>query len=95
MKPSFKLATEISSAKHNPSRAFASQTWQRSGSCPTGTIPIRRIRRQELLRSTSLDDFGRKKPPNPNAENKIPDQYRHFNNTKNTVLQENISVSSF
>jgi hypothetical protein len=36
------------------------QTWQKSGSCPEGTIPIRRIRKEDLLRAASLDRFGQK-----------------------------------
>ena len=40
----------------------AFQVWQRSGSCPNGTIPIRRVREQDLLRANSLDSFGKKFP---------------------------------
>ncbi|WJX41532.1 hypothetical protein P8452_28872 [Trifolium repens] len=36
------------------------QAWQKSGSCPEGTIPIRRIRKEDLLRAASLDRFGQK-----------------------------------
>ncbi|XP_022941230.1 uncharacterized protein LOC111446601 [Cucurbita moschata] len=35
------------------------QVWQRSGRCPEGTIPIRRVREQDLLRVNSLDSFGK------------------------------------
>ncbi|XP_027904959.1 uncharacterized protein LOC114164469 [Vigna unguiculata] len=38
------------------------QTWQKSGSCPKGTIPIRRIVKEDLLRATSLDIFGQQFP---------------------------------
>ncbi|XP_048446396.1 uncharacterized protein LOC108867771 [Pyrus x bretschneideri] len=48
---------------HNSSQQILSQIWQKSGSCPDGTIPIRRIRRQDLLRAASLEHFG-KKPAN-------------------------------
>lgn len=41
------------------------QTWQRSGSCPEGTIPIRRIQKKDLLRAASLGGFGRKPPARP------------------------------
>ncbi|ONI33303.1 hypothetical protein PRUPE_1G415700 [Prunus persica] len=37
------------------------QTWHKSGSCPQGTIPVRRIRKKELLRASSVKDHGRKK----------------------------------
>ncbi|KAI5354263.1 hypothetical protein L3X38_007158 [Prunus dulcis] len=46
---------------HNSSQ-LVSQIWQRSGSCPDGTIPIRRIQKQDLLRATSLENFGKKMP---------------------------------
>ncbi|CAL5204835.1 unnamed protein product [Lathyrus oleraceus] len=36
------------------------QIWQKSGSCPDETIPIRRIRKEDLLRAESLDRFGQK-----------------------------------
>ncbi|KAJ1430342.1 hypothetical protein SESBI_07833 [Sesbania bispinosa] len=36
------------------------ETWQKSGSCPKGTVPIRRILKEDLLRAASLDRFGRK-----------------------------------
>ncbi|KAJ1423467.1 hypothetical protein SESBI_12405 [Sesbania bispinosa] len=38
------------------------QTWQKSGSCPKGTVPIRRILKEDLLRAASLDSFGRQPP---------------------------------
>jgi len=39
-----------------------SQVWQKSGKCPKGTIPVRRIRKKELLKAHSIEDYGRKKP---------------------------------
>jgi hypothetical protein len=37
------------------------QLWNLAGeSCPAGTIPIRRIREQDLLRAGSISRFGRK-----------------------------------
>lgn len=38
-----------------------SQIWQKSGSCPKGTIPVRRIQKRELLNAHSIDEYGRKK----------------------------------
>ncbi|XP_050254934.1 uncharacterized protein LOC126700789 [Quercus robur] len=48
MKPnnSFPFDTTIS-VKNESSLQVLSQTWHKSGSCPKGTIPIRRISRQE------------------------------------------------
>ncbi|KAJ1442762.1 hypothetical protein SESBI_00642 [Sesbania bispinosa] len=39
-----------------------SQVWQKSGTCPDGTIPVRRIRKRDLLKAHSIQDYGRKKP---------------------------------
>ncbi|WJX41530.1 hypothetical protein P8452_28871 [Trifolium repens] len=59
--PDFLLKFENSSTEEvlNASSAVF-QTWQKSGSCPEGTIPIRRIRKEDLLRAASLDRFGQK-----------------------------------
>ncbi|MBA0636179.1 hypothetical protein Godav_025851, partial [Gossypium davidsonii] len=60
MKPSFDLKDEKLSSKNEPAELTVFQTWQRSGSCPEGTVPIRRIRREDLLRAKSVQQFGRK-----------------------------------
>ncbi|KAJ7958326.1 Protein of Unknown Function (DUF239) [Quillaja saponaria] len=44
------------------SMIVTSQVWQKSGTCPEGTIPIRRIRKKDLLKAHSVEDYGRKKP---------------------------------
>lgn len=45
------------------SMTVISQLWQKSGSCPKKTIPIRRIRRSDLLKAAnSVENYGRKKP---------------------------------
>ncbi|XP_043693629.1 uncharacterized protein LOC122644092 [Telopea speciosissima] len=63
MRPSSYPAFETNVKKDEVHGALeASQLWLKSGSCPEGTIPIRRIRKQDLLRATSLEEFGRKKP---------------------------------
>ncbi|KAK7321611.1 hypothetical protein VNO77_32422 [Canavalia gladiata] len=41
---------------------ISSQIWQRSGRCPEGTIPIRRIQKRDLLKAHSIEHYGRKKP---------------------------------
>lgn len=63
MKPSNAPAMENSKEKNRTSETVAvSQIWQKSGSCPNGTIPIRRVGKQDLLRANSLENFGRKSP---------------------------------
>ncbi|XP_028773393.1 uncharacterized protein LOC114730477 [Neltuma alba] len=62
MKPSFHPEgmmfeeNEASSSRQNP----ISQLWHQSGSCPEGTIPIRRIREEDILRAESIQRFGKK-----------------------------------
>ena len=66
---------------HNSSQQIF-QNWQRSGSCPDGTIPIRRIRRRDLLRAASLERFGMKNPA-PNSYSTNDDIGTvYINNTK-------------
>ncbi|GMY28822.1 hypothetical protein FCV25MIE_24064 [Fagus crenata] len=86
MRPSITFATETSSTI-NESYPVLSQTWQKSGSCPKGTIPIRRIRRHELLSADSLEHFGRDGPRTSSsfAVNTTNNKSSHFvdiNSTK-------------
>ncbi|KAF5748412.1 hypothetical protein HS088_TW04G00366 [Tripterygium wilfordii] len=60
LKPSISFPTEDKSIKNECSSSVIFQTWQKSGSCPEGTIPIQRTRREDLLRVDSLEQFGRK-----------------------------------
>ncbi|KAL1191403.1 Protein neprosin [Cardamine amara subsp. amara] len=41
------------------------QLWRTKGECPENTIPIRKITRDDLLRSDSIETYGRKSPPSP------------------------------
>ncbi|XP_057821006.1 protein neprosin [Cryptomeria japonica] len=37
------------------------QLWHANGRCPSGTVPIRRTHKQDILRAKSIESFGRKK----------------------------------
>ncbi|CAI9103271.1 OLC1v1001725C1 [Oldenlandia corymbosa var. corymbosa] len=37
------------------------QLWHSKGRCPEGTIPIRRVKQEDLLRASSIERFGKKK----------------------------------
>lgn len=52
-----KLASELSKEKPNA----LTQLWHQNGRCPEGTIPVRRTRREEVLRASSVKRYGRKK----------------------------------
>ncbi|KAL8241715.1 hypothetical protein R6Q59_012017 [Mikania micrantha] len=38
-----------------------SQLWHSNGECPKGTIPIRRTKKEDILRATSIKSYGKKK----------------------------------
>ncbi|KAG6487206.1 uncharacterized protein LOC122010976 [Zingiber officinale] len=46
------------------------QTWQKSGPCPNGTVPILRVQRHHLLNAPSIENYGRK-PWNGVVEHEI------------------------
>ncbi|TXG74297.1 hypothetical protein EZV62_002876 [Acer yangbiense] len=90
MRPSFDLPTEKPDTRNESSQPVIQQTWQKSGSCPEGTVPIRRIRKQDLLRAASLEQFGTKPPNVPYASSKTDIKNiispPSINNTKFQVL---------
>lgn len=93
MQPSFIPSTETPNGERENSRPVVSQLWKKRGSCPKGTIPIRRVRRRELLRTN-----GRKSPEHLKGTDKTAtqDRFMHLNNTKGPNLYptpENRSVS--
>ncbi|KAK7283213.1 hypothetical protein RIF29_12592 [Crotalaria pallida] len=80
--PDFLLESRSSSTEEaSISDSCGFQTWQRSESCPKGTIPIARILKKDLLRATSLERFGMKPP----EVFKNSTNYRnlHFSNLNN------------
>ncbi|KAL4302396.1 hypothetical protein GQ457_10G017660 [Hibiscus cannabinus] len=86
VKPSFDIKEEKSSTENESSKLVISQTWQRSGSCPEGTIPIRRIRREDLLRADSIDRFGRKPREIVSKSSTTNHSYSHFPLINNTNI---------
>ncbi|KAK4277360.1 hypothetical protein QN277_015372 [Acacia crassicarpa] len=57
-----------------------SQIWQKSGTCSQGTIPVRRIRKKDLLKVHSIEEYGRKKP-----------SFSPYQNIDSSVQQKNHS----
>ena len=53
----FKESNNISSN----SKPKITQNWHLNGRCPEGTIPIRRTKEEDLLRASSLANYGRQK----------------------------------
>lgn len=76
MKPSWEPKEETGTSSWPTNGTYkhvTSQIWKNSGSCPEGTIPIRRIRRRDLLRASSIHRFGMK--------NQFPLQSQSSNST--------------
>ncbi|CAL4990184.1 unnamed protein product [Urochloa decumbens] len=38
------------------------QTWYQNGKCPENTVPIRRTREEDVLRASSVERYGKKRP---------------------------------
>lgn len=52
------------------------QLWHMNGRCPQGTIPVRRTRKDDLFRASSIKSFGKKKHktiPRPTSAAPEPD----------------------
>ncbi|KVH89343.1 protein of unknown function DUF239 [Cynara cardunculus var. scolymus] len=52
-----KSFTEKSSSKKQPT---ISQLWHENGKCPKGTIPVRRTKKEDILRASSIQSYGKK-----------------------------------
>ncbi|XP_019057808.1 PREDICTED: uncharacterized protein LOC104811316 [Tarenaya hassleriana] len=50
------------SIKLNSSKTIMPQTWRKAGECPEGTIPVRRVRLEEITSASNASQFGRKAP---------------------------------
>ncbi|XP_061353950.1 protein neprosin-like isoform X1 [Gastrolobium bilobum] len=52
------------------------QLWHQNGRCPEGSIPIRRTRKDDILRASSIQKFGKKNQrsfPQPRSAKPLPD----------------------
>ncbi|WVZ01002.1 hypothetical protein V8G54_027071 [Vigna mungo] len=52
------------------------QLWHQNGRCPKGTIPVRRTSKNDILRASSIQQFGKKKErsfPQPKPEKPLSD----------------------
>ncbi|KAK7853108.1 hypothetical protein CFP56_036864 [Quercus suber] len=79
MRPSISFPSDTTTAaKNESSQRVLSQIWHKSGSCPKGTIPIRRITRKELLGAASIEHFGREGPRSSFVANTTNNQSSHF-----------------
>lgn len=86
MKPSFVPTKDVSS-KANTTKmpkpkkgdipiAVTTQLWQRSGSCPDGTVPIRRVPRNSAYETRKPSIFNQTQQPINNTEIKLLHEHR-------------------
>lgn len=66
MRPSIDLQVKKAS-----STSTVTQLWKKSGSCPEGTIPIRRVQKRHLVKAPSLENYGMKSKHLPNSSNSL------------------------
>ncbi|KAJ4708150.1 Protein of Unknown Function (DUF239) [Melia azedarach] len=58
---------------------LTSQMWTKNGSCPEGTIPVRRIQNPSLLKSNYVEGYGRKKPSFSHPVKQLnPDEHQNL-----------------
>lgn len=63
MRPSFhpELGVNFGESKVSTKSKRTTQLWHTKGRCPEGTIPVRRTKKDDLLRASSVKSYGRKK----------------------------------
>lgn len=78
MRPSFNPESvfgesKVSSNIKNHKSNAITQLWHVNGKCPQNTIPIRRTRKQDLYRASSIENYGMKnKKSNPKPKSSEP-----------------------
>ncbi|KFK37238.1 hypothetical protein AALP_AA4G231800 [Arabis alpina] len=74
MRPSFIPESDFTYTKKNATAI--TQVWQKNGECLDNTIPIRRVKKEDILRAKSIQSFGKKTLPNI-LQVTSADQFRH------------------
>ncbi|PON86188.1 hypothetical protein TorRG33x02_180620 [Trema orientale] len=65
MTPTYNPTAKNSKERNNiedSSMNIVTQVWKKGGSCPKETIPVRRIRKTDLIRDDNIENYGRKRP---------------------------------
>lgn len=61
---SIKVSAMMKSSKEKKSSSekqpTISQLWHENGNCPKGTIPVRRTKKEDILRASSIHSYGKK-----------------------------------
>ncbi|KAJ0865654.1 putative neprosin activation peptide [Helianthus annuus] len=56
-----KVSSMVNATADRHSSSSITQLWHSNGKCPKGTIPIRRTKKEDILRASSVDSYGKKK----------------------------------
>ncbi|KAL8499119.1 hypothetical protein ACS0TY_022189 [Phlomoides rotata] len=84
MNPTYNIETETKKSETSGDSMLA-QTWQRSGSCPKGAIPVRRVHKNDTSKRHSESDYRTKKA--------MPFHYNRAVNDTLNLLQPNHSLA--
>lgn len=68
--------------------------WQKYGECPENTIPIRRTKKEEILRAKSLESFGKKNHQYIPEDTSSPN-YHHEVHTLYSTISIGISMLAY
>ncbi|GFQ00161.1 hypothetical protein PHJA_002160100, partial [Phtheirospermum japonicum] len=68
-----KMETEAGKKMHVGNKNLITQTWHKSGSCPMGTIPVRRAHKNIISKGNSIRDYERKNPVNMHYDKQLND----------------------
>ena len=52
---------KVKSTKSSEGSEPVKQLWHLNGECPEGTIPVRRTKKEDVLRASSIKNYGKKK----------------------------------
>ncbi|KAG7556532.1 Neprosin activation peptide [Arabidopsis suecica] len=86
MKPSIEFGTKKTTIPNNgSSEQITSQIWSKSGNCPKGTVPVRRVSREDISRASSPSHFGRKTPHRYSFLDKALQHKGNFNITAEKI----------
>ncbi|KAM0004470.1 putative neprosin [Helianthus debilis subsp. tardiflorus] len=56
-----KVSSMVNATADRHSSSSITQFWHSNGKCPKGTIPVRRTKKEDILRASSIDSYGKKK----------------------------------
>ncbi|KAJ4870694.1 hypothetical protein Rs2_47704 [Raphanus sativus] len=88
MKPSVELGSKETNIPSDSSpKPVTSKIWTKSGQCPVGKIPIRRVSREDISRDSSPSSFGRKPP---HIYKTLDKTHQHKTNSNSTTGKHKI-----